>query len=144
MHVPYKGAGEAMLGLISSQIDLLLLSTPSLVPQLKSGKVRALAVSGNKRLAAFPDIPTFAEAGVPEFGVVNWSGLAVPAGTPANIVTRLHSEIKRALEAADMTKFLAGMSADPGGMEPAKFAELIKEETARWAPIAEKADIERQ
>ena len=81
-HIPYKGAGEAMLGLVGGQIDLLLVSTPSAVSQIKSGKIRALAVSGDKRLASHPDIPTFAEAGLPGFGVVNWSGLAAPAGTP--------------------------------------------------------------
>lgn len=144
MHVPYKGAGEAMTGLISNQIDMLFVSTPSASSQIKGGKVKALAVSGNKRLDAFPAIPTFAEAGVPAFGVVNWSGLAAPAGTPDEVVKRLHAEVAKALQSPDMKQFLASMSAEPGGMEPAAFSKLISEETARWQPVATKANIERQ
>jgi tripartite-type tricarboxylate transporter receptor subunit TctC len=143
-HVPYKGAGDAMTGLISGQIDMLLLSTPSVASQIKGGKVRALAVTGKKRLAAFPDVPTFAEAGVAGYGVVNWSGLAAPKGTPPDIVTRLHAEVKKALESADMKEFLAGLSAEPGGLDPAGFSRLIKDETSRWAAVAQKANIERQ
>jgi tripartite-type tricarboxylate transporter receptor subunit TctC len=144
MHVPYKGAGEAMTGLISNQVDMLFVSTPSASSQIKGGKVRALAVSGSKRLESFPDIPTFAEAGVPAFGVVNWSGLAAPAGTPDAVITRLHAEVKKALDTPDMKQFLASMSAEPGGMEPAAFSKLIREETARWEPVSKKANVERQ
>ena len=81
-HIPYKGAGEAVTGLVGSQIDLVLLSTGSVASQLKAGKLRALAASGSKRLASFPNIPTFAEAGLPGFGIMNWSGLAAPPGRP--------------------------------------------------------------
>lgn len=144
MHVPYKGAGEAMTGLISSQVDMLFVSTPSASSQIKGGKVKALAVSGSKRLEAFPAIPTFAEAGVPAFGVVNWSGLAAPAGTPETVITRLHAEVKKALATSDMKQFLASMSAEPGGMEPPAFSKLIREETARWEPVSKKANVERQ
>lgn len=143
-HVPYKGAGEAMVGLISGQIDTMLPSTPTAASQIKGGKVRALAVSGSKRLAQFPDIPTFAEAGAPGFAMVNWSGLAVPAGTPKEIVARLQAEVRKALDTPDMKEFLAGMSAEPGGMDPEAFAKLIRDETARWAKVAEKMSIERQ
>jgi tripartite-type tricarboxylate transporter receptor subunit TctC len=143
-HVPYKGAGDAMTGLMSEQIDVLFVSTPSVVSQIKGGKVRGLAVSGDKRLAQFPDIPTFAEAGLPGYSLVNWSGLAAPARTPKEVVERLHTEIKKALEAPDVKEFLATMSANPGGIEPEKFTPLIKEETTRWAKVAEKVTIERQ
>ena len=107
-----------MTGLVSGQIDMLLLSTPSVISQIKGGKVRALAVTGKKRLAAFPDVPTFAEAGLPGYGVVNWSGLAAPKGTPPEIVTRLHAEVRKALESADMKEFLSGLAAEPGGPIP--------------------------
>lgn len=143
-HVPYKGAGEAVLGLISGQVDLILVSTGSAASQLRAGKMRALAVSGTKRLASLPDIPTFAEAGLPGFGVVNWSGLAAPAGTPPDVLARLQAEMAKALASPDMREFIAGLDAEPGGLEPAAFAALIRDETARWAPIAERAGIEKQ
>jgi tripartite-type tricarboxylate transporter receptor subunit TctC len=143
-HVPYKGAGEVMLGLISRQIDMALVSTPSAMAQLRSGKIRALAISGKSRLGAFPDLPTFAEAGLPNFSAINWSGLAVPAGTPPEIVTMLRAEVVRALASDDAKKFMADMGGLPGGLEPGEFARLIAEETQLWGPVAEKAGIERQ
>ena len=100
-----------------------------------------MAVSGDKRLASHPDIPTFAEAGLPGFGVV-----VRPRGArrhPADIVTRLNGEVRKA-RLADMQEFIATMSAQPGGIEPAAFSALIKDETAHWAPVAEKAAVERQ
>ncbi len=144
MHVPYKGAGEAMTGLISGQIDMVLLSTPSAVSQLKANRVRALATSGNKRLASFPNIPTFAEAGMPGFGITNWVGIAAPLGTPKEIVSRLNVEIRKALDSSDMKDFLGGMSAEAGNLEADGFLRLIKEENARWAQVAKHADIEKQ
>jgi tripartite-type tricarboxylate transporter receptor subunit TctC len=143
-HVPYKGAGDAVTGLVSGQIDMLLLSTPSVASQIKGGKARALAVTGKKRLAAFPTVPTFDEAGVAGYGVVNWSGLAAPKGTPGDVIARLHAEVKKALASADMQEFVAGMSGEPGGVDPAGFTRLIRDETGRWSGVAQKANIERQ
>jgi tripartite-type tricarboxylate transporter receptor subunit TctC len=143
-HVPYKGAGDAVTGLVSGQIDMLLLSTPSVASQIKGGKARAVAVTGKKRLATFPNVPTFAEAGVAGYGVVNWSGLAAPKGTPADVIARLYSEVKKALASPDMQEFVAGMSGEPGGVDPAGFGRLIKDESGRWAGVAQTANIERQ
>ena len=144
MHVPYKGAGDAMTGLISGQIDMVLLSTPSVVSQLKANRVRALATSGSKRLASFPNIPTFTEAGLPGFGITNWVGIAAPLGTPKEIVSRLNTEIRKALESPDMKEFLGGMSAEAGNLESEGFLRLIKEENAGWAEVAKHANIEKQ
>jgi len=143
-HIPYKGAGEAVTGLVGAQIDLVLLSTGSVASQMKASKVRALAASGNKRLSSVPNVPTFAEAGLPGFGIVNWSGLAAPLGTPKDVVARLNAEVKKALESADMKAFLATLSAEPGGGDPEAFAKLMKDENARWAAVAKKVDIEKQ
>lgn len=143
-HIPYKGAGEAVTGLVGSQIDLVLLSTGSVASQLRAGKLRALAASGSKRLASFPSVPTFAEAGLPGFGIVNWSGLVAPAGTPKDVIARLNAEVRKALDAPDMKSFLANLSADPGGGDPEAFAKLLKDENARWAAVAKKVDIEKQ
>jgi tripartite-type tricarboxylate transporter receptor subunit TctC len=143
-HIPYKGAGEAVIGLVGGQIDLVLLSTGSVVSQIKAGKLRPLAASGSKRLSSLPDVPTFAEAGLPGFGIVNWSGLVAPAGTPTDVVARLNAEGKKAPDAPDMKAFLATLSADPGGGDPEAFAKLMKDENARWAAVAKKVDIEKQ
>jgi tripartite-type tricarboxylate transporter receptor subunit TctC len=143
-HIPYKGAGEAVTGLIGGQIDLVLLSTGSVASQIKAGKLRPLAASGSKRLSSFPNVPTFAEAGLPGFGIVNWSGLVAPAGTPKDVIARLNAEVKKALDAPDMKAFLANLSAEPGGGDPEAFAKLMKEENARWAAVAKKVDIEKQ
>lgn len=143
-HIPYKGAGEAMTGLVSKQIDVLVVSTPSSLSQIKGGRIRALGVTGDKRVGSLPDVPIFAEAGLPGFGVSNWSGLAAPGATPPAIVDRLRAEVVKALEAPDMREFLASMSATSGGIEPAAFVKLIADETALWAPVAAKAEIEKQ
>ena len=143
-HVPYKGAAETVQGLLGGSIDVVLLSTGSVASHLQGGKIRALAASGSKRLASFPNVPTFAEAGLPGFGIINWSGLAAPPGTPKEIIARLNAEVKKALDTPDMKAFLAGLSAEAGGTDPEAFAKLIKDENARWAAVAKKADIEKQ
>lgn len=143
-HVPYKGGGEAILGLVSGQVDVVVPSTGSAASQIRSGKLRALAVSGDKRLASLPEVPTFAEAGLPGFGGTNWAGLAAPAGTPKEVITRLYTEVGKALKTKDMQDFIAGFSAEPGGLDPQAFARLIQDETVKWAKVAEKANIERQ
>lgn len=140
-HVPYKGAGEAVTALISNQIDMLLVSTPSIRGQVKAGTARALAVSGDTRVDSLPNVPTFAEAGLPQFNVTNWSGLAAPAGTPQAVIDKIQGEVKRALASDDMKAFLNAMSAKPGGNSPAEFAALIHKETRSWADVAKAAKL---
>ena len=143
-HVPYKGAGDAMTALISGEVALIFVSTPGAGAQLQGGRIRSLAISGKKRFAAWPDIPTFAEAGVPGFGVTNWTGLAAPADTPKAVIDRLYQEAVKAFETPDMKKFVAELGSEPGGNAPDAYARLIREESAGWAGVAQKADIERQ
>ncbi|WER48699.1 tripartite tricarboxylate transporter substrate binding protein [Cupriavidus sp. WKF15] len=144
MHVPYKGAGEAMVGLLGGSVDLLVVSTPTALAPVKGNQMRLLAISGKSRVGVFPSVPTFAEAGVPAFSLFNWSGLAAPKGTPKEVVARLQAEIQRALQAPDMKEFLAQMGAQPGNLDSPAFAQLIQRETAQWATVAMKANIEKQ
>lgn len=144
MHVPYKGAGEAMVGLLGGSVDLLVVSTPTALAPVKGNQMRLLAISGKSRVAVFPNVPTFAEAGVPTFSLFNWSGLAAPKGTPKEVIARLQAEIQKALQAPDMKEFLAQMGSQPGNLDSPAFAQLIQRETAQWASVAQKANIEKQ
>ena len=143
-HIPYKGAGDAMAGLVGGQIDLLFVSTPSAAAQIKGGRIRALAVSGEARLASLPDVPTFKEAGFGGYSGYSWTGIAAPAGIPAAVIARLQDEVATALKAPDMIEFAATLSAKPGPQTSGAFAKLITDETAMWAPVAAKAQIEKQ
>lgn len=144
MHVPYKGAGDAVVGLLSGSVDLLVLSTPSVLSQVKGKQMRLLGISGKERVAALPDAPTFAEGGVPNFSLFNWSGLAAPKGTPPDVVQKLQQAVKKALESPDVKAFLENMGSQPGKLDSHGFAQLIQRETAQWASVAQKANIEKQ
>lgn len=144
MHVPYKGAGEATVGLLSGSVDLLVVSTPTALAPVKGNQMRLLGISGKQRVAVFPNVPTFAEAGLPAFSLFNWSGLAAPKGTPDEVIKRLQAEIQKALQSADMKEFLAQMGSQPGSLDSAAFAQLIQRETSQWATVAQKANIEKQ
>ncbi|QNP58065.1 Bug family tripartite tricarboxylate transporter substrate binding protein [Paenacidovorax monticola] len=140
-HIPYKGAGDAMLGVMSGQVDLLITASPTAIPQVKGGKVRALAVTGDKRLAGLPDVPTFREAGLPSYTVTNWFGLAAPKGTPPEVVARLQGEVKKALADPALRERFAQQGALPGGMAPADFASFIRQETQIWGAVARIAGV---
>jgi tripartite-type tricarboxylate transporter receptor subunit TctC len=143
-HVPFRGAGEAVIGVLSNNVDLVLLSPGSALGNIRGGQLRPLAISGDRRVAALPDVPTFAEAGLPGFGVINWSGLATPKGTPGAVVERLYQAAVRALDAPDMKAFIADLGSEPGGIAPAAFSHLLTEEAARWREVAASGGIERQ
>ncbi|MFD1109034.1 Bug family tripartite tricarboxylate transporter substrate binding protein [Pseudoroseomonas ludipueritiae] len=143
-HVPYRGSGEAVIGVLSGNVDIVLLSPGSALGNIRGGQLRPLAISGARRVDALPEVPTFAEAGLPDYGVVNWSGLAAPRGTPDAIVQRLHQEAARALAAPDMKAFIAELGSEPGGIAPADFTRLIQEETTRWRDVAATGGIEKQ
>ncbi|SPA32716.1 conserved hypothetical protein, UPF0065 [Cupriavidus taiwanensis] len=144
MHVPYKGAGDAMVGLLGGSVDLLVVSTPTALAPVKGNQMRLLAISGKRRLDVFPEVPTFAEAGLPTFNLFNWSGLAAPKGTPGEVIARLQAEVQKALQSPDMKQFLAQMGSQPGSLDSSAFAQLIQRETEQWAAVAQKANIEKQ
>jgi tripartite-type tricarboxylate transporter receptor subunit TctC len=144
MHVPYKGAAEAMTGLISGQVDLLLASPASLLSQAKAGRARILAISGERRQPALPDVPTFAEAGLREFGIMNFNGLWAPKGTPPEVLARIQSETAKAVASADVRAFFESQVGQPGGTPTEEFAAQVRETTRRWGEVAAVAKVEKQ
>jgi tripartite-type tricarboxylate transporter receptor subunit TctC len=141
-HVPYKGAGDAVVGVMSGDVDLITASPPSVMGNIRGGQMRALAISGTERVPALPDVPTFAEAGLPQYSVLNWSGLAAPKGTPPEVIEKLQAGVAKALTEPDVQEFLTSQGAEPGGMAAEAFAQLMQEETVRWRDVAAAAGFE--
>ena len=144
MHVPYKGAGEATMAMLSGTIDFQVASTPGVMGNVKGGKARLLAVSGSKRLPSLPDVPTFAEAGLKNFGLINFTGLWAPKGTPQAVIDRLQREIAAAMASADMRAFSESIASEPGCWDAATFAKDLHERTATWGKVAAHTAFERQ
>lgn len=140
-HIPYKGAGDAMVGLLGNQVDLLITAAPTAVPQVKGGKVRALAVTGDKPLPSLPGVPTFKEVGLPGYTVTNWFGLAAPKGTPKPVIDKLQSEVQKAMADPRVVEKLDAMGARPGGIPSADFAGLIQRETRMWSDVSKAAGV---
>ncbi|MGZ9080297.1 MAG: tripartite tricarboxylate transporter substrate binding protein [Burkholderiales bacterium] len=134
VHVPYKGTGPMITDMLGGQIALTIASAVPLTPQVKSGKLRALGVTGPKRSPAFPDVPAIAET-VPGYEVVNWFGIVAPAGTPKAIVSRVNSELNKALKSPELVKTLGAQTAEAVGGTPDAFARVIKADYAKWAKV---------
>jgi tripartite-type tricarboxylate transporter receptor subunit TctC len=136
VHFPYRGSGPALLDLIAGTMDLMFDNLPSSLPHIRSGKLRALAVTSAVRSAALPDLPTIAEAApLPGFDASSWFGLLAPAGTPAEIVQRVQRETAKALAGAALKERLLAQGAIPGGNSPAEFAAFIAAETRKWTRV---------
>jgi tripartite-type tricarboxylate transporter receptor subunit TctC len=136
VHFPYRGSGPALLDLIGGTMDVMFDNLPSAMPQIKSGKLIALAVTSNARSAALPDVPTIAEAGpVKGFEASSWFGLLAPSATPAEIVNRVQQESAKALATPALKERLLSQGAIPGGMAPADFGRFIAEETRKWSAV---------
>lgn len=134
-HIPYKGTGPAATDLIGGQISMMIDNMPALLPYVQSGSLRALAVAGEKRTSAAPNVPTFAEAGLKDYRLTAWKGLMAPAGTPPEIINKLHDVVVMALTKPDFRKRLVDLGADPVGNTPQEFAALIQSETVWWANL---------
>jgi tripartite-type tricarboxylate transporter receptor subunit TctC len=143
-HIPYRGTAPAVTDIISGQIHSMFANALTAKPQVDAGKVRALAVSGPRRIDAMPDVPPVAEAGVPGYEAMQWYGLVAPVGTPPEIIAQLHAVATQALKTPDMKEKLAADGAEPAGSTPAEFAALIKAELEKWAKVARAANIEQQ
>ncbi len=143
-HVPYKGTGPAVADVIAGQIQATFSTMPSVVPQFKAGKLRALGVSTRKRTAGAPEIPTFEEAGVKDFDAANWYGFQAPAGLPAPVLALLAAEIRRAVEQPDVRERFLNLALDPLTSTPQEFRAYIASEVKKWAAIIKAANIQAE
>ena len=141
LHVPFKGAGPAMIDVIGGHSDAVFASVASTAPHLRSGKLRALGVAAATRIPTFPDIPTAAEAGVPGYEATNWIGIVAPAGTPEAIVKKLHTEISAALDSPELQKQFASAGAMPLQMTSAEFGAHMAAETEKWGRVVKAGKI---
>ena len=141
LHVPYKGSGPALIDLIGGQVNLAMPSTTSSMPHVRSGKLKALAVTTLQRSPLVPDLPTVAEQGVPGFSVDSWYGIVAPAGTPPALVTKLNAEIVKVLKAPAVVSYLAKEGAVPKGGSPAELAQTMRDELAKWGKVIATARI---
>jgi tripartite-type tricarboxylate transporter receptor subunit TctC len=134
-HVPYKGGGPALTAVAGGEVQVIFEGLVTLLPQIKAGRLRALAITGIARDAALPDVPTIAEAGLPAFQVNFWSGLVAPAGTAPDVVTALNGALRKALATSDARDTLTKFGLNPSGNTPAEFARFIDTEIARWDKV---------
>src|SRR3546814_788052 len=142
VHVPYKGSSPAMVDLIGGQIQAMFDTAPSALPHLAGGKVRALAVTGTQRLAGLPDVPTFAQAGYPEFDAPVWYGLMAPASVPAPVVSYLNEQVNLILDEAETRQRLAQLGSVPAKGSPQAFGQFLAKESQRWQAVVKNARSE--
>ena len=132
-HVPYKGAAPAMTDLIGGQVQLMFADATSVIPHVKSGKVRAVAAT--KHVEAMPEVPTFAQSGFPSYDPTVWYGVFAPAGTPRDVVVKLNAGIAKSLQARDVRERLIGLGAQPTSSTPEEFTEFVRAEISRWGKV---------
>ena len=135
VEIPYKGAAPLTTELMAGDISLTITGIPALLPHVKSGRLRALAVSSAKRSAAVPDLPTIAEAGLPGYEATSWYGVLAPAGTPREIIAKLNAGIVKGMKQPDAADLLTAEGAEPVGSTPEEFAAFVKSELARWGEV---------
>jgi len=140
-HVPYKGGGPAVTDLIGGQVPSFFAVISTAVPHVRSGRIRAIAVTGAKRSDALPNVPTVDESGVKGYAATNWYGMLAPAATPAAVIERLNHEINNALKAPEVASFLRDNGIEPAPSTPADFGHFIQAEQKKWTPIIVKSNI---
>lgn len=143
-HIAYRGSGPAVADLIGGQIDVLISAAPTIAPHVVSGKLRALAVAGDKRVPMLPDVPTAVEAGVPDFVFSIWFGLAAPRGVPAAVLERIHGEVVTMLDKPQVRDKLLQSGAVPVGAGPGPFSQRIRSETEKWGALLKQAGVQNQ
>ena len=144
LHIPFKGANPAMINLVGGHSDAVIGSVSSVAPHIRAGKVRGLAVTSKQRSSALPDTPTFAEAGMPDYGGGNWIGISAPAGTPAPVIEKLNKAIAEILKLPEVQKQLEARGATADIMSPAEFSKHIDSETAIWGRVVKATGIKAE
>lgn len=142
--VPYKGSGPVSADVLGGQVPLGVVDVPSAIAHVRAGKMRALAVTSKRRIAAAPEVPTFEEAGVPGYEAIGWFGMVAPANTPADIIARLNREIVAALSVPEIRERALAAGAEPLTSTPQEFAAMIRDEIRKWAQVIRTADIKLQ
>jgi len=140
-HIPYKGSNAAMMDVLAGNVDLLVSSVPSAMAQIQSGKLRALAVTSAKRSTSLPDVPTVAELGYKGFDVSTWYGLAVPAGTPKEIVATVNTAVNKLLAQPETREAIHAQGAEAQAMSTEEFARLLKSDYLKWKDIVRAANV---
>ena len=139
--IQYKSDSQALTDVMSGQVPIMIANIAGVLPHIRSGKLRALAVAGPRRSALLPDVPTISEAGLPGYAVTGWAGLLAPAGTPAAIVERLNQALNKALAAADVIAKIEQQSAEPAPVSPQAFDRFLTDERVRWAEVIKRTGI---
>ena len=140
--VPYKGTGPAVIDLIGGQVDVMIADLAIVMPHVRNGRLKAIALTGSTRSQLAPEVPTIAEAGLAGYAIVNWRGLLAPAGTSREIVARLNAEVVKALATPEIRETLAREGFEPIGDTPEQFGALIRSEVARYAKLVKTAGIQ--
>ena len=141
LHVPYKGTGQAVTDLLAGQIDLMFAPSQTVLPHVKAGKLKALAVTGAKRSEMLPELPTVSESGLPGYQAVGWFGVLAPAATPKPVVEKLSADVNRVLADAGVRERMHALGAEPSVNTPDEFARFIREDQAKWARLMREAGI---
>ncbi len=141
LHVPYKGEAPAITDLLGGQIDMIVGTMPALLPHVRAGKLRALAVCQPKRSSAVPDVATMSELGFPSVVVTGWTGLVAPTGTPPEVIRRLHDEVVKVLAMSDVREALSKAGAEPVGSTPEEFSTFIRSESVKWGAAVKQSGL---
>jgi tripartite-type tricarboxylate transporter receptor subunit TctC len=141
LHVPYKGTGQAVTDLLAGHVNLMFAPAQTVMPYVREGRLRALALTGSKRSETLPDLPTVAESGLPGYEAVGWFGLLAPAATPRAVVAKISADANRVLAEREVREKMIGLGADPAGDTPEEFARFIHDDQAKWGKLMREAGI---
>jgi tripartite-type tricarboxylate transporter receptor subunit TctC len=141
LHVPYKGTGQAVTDLLAGHVDLMFAPAQTVMPYVREGRLRALALTGSKRSETLPELPTVAESGLPGYAAVGWFGLLAPVATPKATVAKISADANRVLAEREVRDKMLGLGADPSGDTPEEFARFISDDQAKWSKLMKDAGI---